>query len=190
MLIIINFFYRILIKQDEAKRIKDNIKELNEKSKQERKAGNMEKSTQYMKEAMSENSKVMRMTMKPMIVSFIIVIIFLPWLASVYGDSLVPINNNTGNFTIDGKTYGVIKDGSNVKLNELNIDCATPCIQKIDKFNWKITSENNNVKFARVLVTLPIPLPIFGAYLGWLGWYILASIPIMIIIRKLLKINV
>lgn len=188
MLIIINFFYRVLVKQDEAKRAKDNIKELSKKMKLEQKAGNLDKSKQYMKESMSENSKVMRMTMKPMLVSFVIVILFLPFLSLVYGDHLVALNNNTGNFTIDGKTYDIIKDGNN--LNISNNICATPCVQKLDNINWKISEGNDNVKFARILVTLPIPLPIFGDYLGWLGWYILISIPLMIIIRKLLKINI
>jgi uncharacterized membrane protein (DUF106 family) len=187
MIIVINIFYRVLIKQDEAKRVKDNIKELTEKSKQERKAGNMDKSMQYTKEAMSENSKVMRMTMKPMLVSFVVVILFLPFLSAVYGDHLVALNNNAGNFTFNENVYDIVKDGSNLKIS--GNDCASPCMQKIDNIDWKITSENNNVKFARVLVMLPIALPIFGAYIGWLGWYILVSIPVMIVIRKLLKIN-
>lgn len=187
IIIIINIFYRVLIKQDEAKRVKDNIKELTEKSKQERKAGNMDKSMQYTKEAMSENSKVMRMTMKPMLVSFIIVILFLPFLSTVYGDHLVTMNNDVGNFTFNENVYDVVKDGSNLKIN--NIDCSSPCVQNIENVDWKISMENENVKFAHILVTLPIALPFFGLYLGWLGWYILVSIPIMIVTRKLLKIN-
>ena len=51
-------------------------------------------------------------------------------------------------------------------------------------FNW------DRVKLAMVVVSLPIRLPVFGYNLGWLGWYFLVSIPLVILIRKLMKIYV
>jgi uncharacterized membrane protein (DUF106 family) len=191
IIILINIFYRILINQSEAKQLKDNVRELNKQMKEVQKAGDMEKTKQLMGEVMRENSKLMRMTMKPMIVSFIIIILFLPWLAVVYNDIFVPIDNNgLGNLTISENMYKIEKDGSNVKIGELNVDCNMPCTERIEDFDWKIHEEDKDIKFARAVVKLPIAFPIFGEYLGWLGWYILISIPIMIIVRKLLKINV
>ncbi|MEM7819654.1 MAG: EMC3/TMCO1 family protein [Candidatus Aenigmatarchaeota archaeon] len=189
IIIIINIFYKILINQNEAKQIKDNIKEMNKKMKEEQKAGNKEKVNQLMKEIMTENSKIMRMTMKPMLISFIIVIIFLPWLATVYGDKIIAADSNMS-LSIGDKTYPIEKYENKIKISELSIDCNMPCVQKIENYYWKIYQENENIKFARISARLPIVLPIFGAYLGWLGWYILVSIPIMMIIRKLMKIYV
>jgi len=39
------------------------------------------------------------------------------------------------------------------------------------------------------VITLPYSLPIWGNSLGWLGWYILASFPISMFLRKLLRLS-
>tara|TARA_B100001971_G_C18243476_1_gene572544 strand:- start:905 stop:1465 length:561 start_codon:yes stop_codon:yes gene_type:complete len=39
------------------------------------------------------------------------------------------------------------------------------------------------------LVALPFTLPKFGSTLGWLGWYILCSFPMSILIKKLFKLE-
>tara|TARA_Y100000031_G_C8169501_1_gene361053 strand:- start:209 stop:742 length:534 start_codon:yes stop_codon:yes gene_type:complete len=39
------------------------------------------------------------------------------------------------------------------------------------------------------LIALPFTLPKFGATLGWLGWYILCSLPMSVLIKKILKIE-
>lgn len=191
IVVIINIFYKILINQKEAKELKERVRLLNDEMKQARKAGEMEKYKQLTGDTMKENSKLMRMTMKPMLVSFIIVIIFLPWLAAphVYGDIFVPVDDNGfGNLTTSDNTYVIQKTNDNVKIEQLNIDCSMPCVEEIEDFDWKVHEEDKKVKFARAIVTMPFPLPIFGSYLGWLGWYIIVSIPVMVIARKLMKI--
>jgi len=190
IIIVINVFYRILINQRDAKQLKENVKELNKKMKEEQKAGNTEKVKEIMSDVMKENSRLMRMTMKPMIVSFVIVIVFLPWLAGVYGDMTVATVNGTGNLTIMNRTYLVEENQNSIKINELNINCTLPCEKAIENFDWRIKKESGNIKFSRAVVRMPFELPVFGYYLGWLGWYILVSIPVMIITRKLMKINV
>ena len=64
IIIIINIGYKFLVNQQEAKQIKDRIKELNETLKKEQKEGNTSKVTEIMSETMKENSKLMRLTMK------------------------------------------------------------------------------------------------------------------------------
>ena len=73
ILILINLCYRFLINQQEAKQLKERTKELNKQMKEERKQGNTERANELMKDVMTENSKLMRMTMKPMLVSFVII---------------------------------------------------------------------------------------------------------------------
>ncbi len=40
------------------------------------------------------------------------------------------------------------------------------------------------------LVMLPFVLPVFGAKLGWLGWYIMCSFPASSLMRKALKMDI
>ncbi len=128
LLILINVFYRILVNQTKAKQTKDLITELSKKMKESQKAGNTEESKKAMSQLMQEQGSLMRMSMKPMLVSLVIVVIFLPEMSNIYGSTYV--------------------------------------------------------------ANLPFALPYVGASLGWLGWYILFSIPAAILIRKLLKISV
>lgn len=39
------------------------------------------------------------------------------------------------------------------------------------------------------LVALPFTLPKFGSTLGWLGWYILCSFPMSVLLKKIFKIE-
>ncbi|MBI2579531.1 MAG: DUF106 domain-containing protein [Candidatus Aenigmarchaeota archaeon] len=128
MLVIINIFYRILVNQTKAKETKDLIAELSKKMKESQKSGNTEESKKAMSQMMQEQGALMRMSMKPMIISMIIVIIFLPLLSGVYPGTTV--------------------------------------------------------------ARLPVPLPVVNGAVGWLGWYIIFSIPAAIVIRKIMKISV
>ena len=127
-LLIINVCNKLLVNQTKAKEIKQNIKEINKRMKLEQKKGNTGKVSEIMSETMKENSKLMRMQMKPLIVSMLIIILFLSSLSSQY----------------------------------VNVTIAL----------------------------LPFPLPFLGTSLGWFSWYLLVSIPIALLLRKLLKIAV
>ncbi len=128
ILVLINIFYRILVNQTKAKEAKDTIAELSKKMKENQKSGNKEEASKAMSRMMQEQGALMRMSMKPMIVSLVIVIIFLPVLSGLY----------------------------------------------------------NGITVA----SLPLPLPMVNQSVGWLGWYIIFSIPAAIVIRKLMKISV
>src|SRR3989344_5103296 len=128
LLVLINIFYRILVNQTKAKQTKDLISELSKKMKELQKAGKAEEAKKAMSQMMQEQGSMMRMSMKPMLVSLVIVVIFLPEMSNIYGSVSV--------------------------------------------------------------ANLPFTLPYVGASLGWLGWYIIFSIPAAIVIRKLLKISV
>ncbi len=193
ILFIINIFYKVLINQRIAKSIKDRQKEISRKMQEERKAGNTDKMNAMMKESLQENSKLMRMTMKPMIVSFIVVIIFLPWLYTIYGDVTATAQNSTGVVALGGAnhTFAISGDTINVEgASEYTGKCDARCLT-IDGRHYEIMKEGGDiVKFAPVVAVLPFALPLLGYTVGWLGWYILVSIPLVIIIRKLMKIYV
>lgn len=192
VLVLINIFYRILINQNDAKQLKEKTKELNKQMKEAQKTGNKDEVNKAMSEVMRENSKLMRMTMKPMIISFIIVILLLPWMADSYGDRIVALGNSTGEMNYQGTKYQIEKtdNGVIVKTATQSISCTFPCTEKIDKNLFEISKQDTNAKFMPVVALLPISLPFIGNVLGWLGWYILVSIPLVILIRKFMKIYV
>ncbi|MDI6721369.1 MAG: EMC3/TMCO1 family protein [Candidatus Aenigmarchaeota archaeon] len=128
ILFVINIFYRVLVDQNKAKETKERVNELSKKMKESQKSGSKEDANKAMSQMMQEQGRLMRMSMKPMIVSLIIVIIFLPVLAGLY----------------PGKT----------------------------------------------VARLPLPLPVVNSAVGWLGWYIIFSVPGAILTRKLMKINI
>lgn len=192
ILFIINIFYKLLINQRAAKAIKDRQKELSKKMQEERKAGNTDKMNALMKESLGENSKLMRMTMKPMIVSFVVVIIFLPWLNGVYGDVASPVQNNTGMVALAGANYTFSASGNDISVegaSDYKGQCDGRCLLINDRA-YEVRKEGNTAIFAPIVATLPFALPLLGYTTGWLGWYILVSIPLVIILRKLMKIYV
>lgn len=191
ILIVINLFYRFLINQSEAEKIKNRINELNNEMKTYKDDKNRQK--ELMSEILKENNKIMRMTLKPMLISFIIVILFLPFLAASYGDKYVLVNN-TANVTIDNEVYVVQKNDGNLQLTGKNsFSCSLPCRETINagmKSKWNIKQEGDNIKFERIVALLPFSLPFFGDDLGWIAWYLITSIPLMILIRKMMGIKV
>jgi uncharacterized membrane protein (DUF106 family) len=189
ILVLINIFYKILIKQHEAKELKEKTKELNRQMKEAQKAGNKDESNKLLSEMMRENSRLMRMTMKPMIVSFIIVILLLPWPAGVYGDKFVKMENNAGELDFQGTKYQVQATDNKISINQVEL-CTMPCTEKIGSMLFEVNQESDNIKFAPVIALLPVSLPFVGNSLGWLGWYILTSIPLAVLIRKFMKIYV
>jgi len=168
-MVLINIFYKILIKQRDAKALKERVNAIRDEMKAAQKERNTDKTGELMKEFLSNQNKLMRMTLKPMLVSFIIFILILPLINGMFGDVSVPAADGAGNVTLGGATYVTTKTGANLTASDARKD---------------------KVVFARVITHLPVPLPYFGSMLGWLGWYFLCSIPLALIVRRLLKIYV
>ncbi len=212
ILILINLCYRFLVNQQESKQIKEKVKELNKQMKEEQKKGNKDRVNELMKETMIGQNKLMRMTMKPMLVSFVLVILFLPSLSSNYADHIAAIEQNTGNITIDNELYLIHleNDKVNVTKGGLTVFSFTSAItEKIGNNEYLISHEKQGcmlffcnqerIKFSRIIAKTPVPVPVFPSMssiitvnkkeFGWLGWYFLISIPFAILIRKMLKIS-
>ncbi len=185
ILVIINIFYKVLIKQDDAKALKERSKEISKEMKEAQKAGKTEESKKLMGEMMNNNSKLMRMTMKPMLVSLIVVMIFLPTMNTFYGDKFAGVDD--GQISLHGVDYDfAVEDGS---ISVAGEDCNN-CIVKLGDSPYRIALQDETVKFAQVVATTPIAFPVLGDSFGWLGWYIITSFPIVVITRKFMKIHV
>lgn len=83
--------YRFLLDQKKIKEIREKIHEISNKIKEEQKSGNMEKANELLIQSMKLNNEMMRLTFKPMILAFIIVILFLPWIAHEYGSVVIKL---------------------------------------------------------------------------------------------------
>ena len=188
--IIINIFYKILVKQNDAKQIKARVKEVQTQAKEARKSGDMKRSSELMSEAMKENSKMMRLTMKPMLVSMVIVIVVLPLVAELYNDIPVSIDSaGLGVLKIDSQSYALQRNVNELKINDFV--CNMPCVtNNIAGYKWKVLPSASGIVFARIVSTTPITIPYFGNNFGWLGWYIISYIPLMIVTRRLMKIAI
>jgi len=123
---ITTIIYRFLMNQDEAREIKNQQKEKQEKMKELQKT-NPTEANKVMNEVLRLSNKQFKIMMKPMIVSFLLVIIILPLLPGL---------------------------------------------------------------FPGVVVNLPFSLPFLGNDFGWLAWYIIVSIPLNSIFRRLLGVEI
>src|SRR3989338_3125690 len=153
--IIINIFYKILVKQNDAKQIKARVKEVQTQAKEARKSGDMKRSSELMSEAMKENSKMMRLTMKPMLVSMVIVIVFLPLIAELYKDVPVAIDSaGLGVLKIDSQSYALQRNVNELKINDFV--CNMPCVtNNIAGYKWKVLPSASGIVFARIVSTTP-----------------------------------
>ena len=189
-LFIINLCYRFLMNQKEAKAIKERTKELNSQMKIAQKAGEKEKVSQLMSDMLKENNRLMKMSLKPMLVSMVLVILILPSLGVTYSD--VAAKQDANNVTLNNNNYQLTISGDNVTLSSggIALTCMLPCTeQDIGGDVWNLQKDGDNVKFARVVAVTPVPLPFIGSDRGWFSWYLIVSIPLMILMRKILKIS-
>ncbi len=77
--------YRFLIHHEKMKEIKERVNALNERAKEEQKNGNTEKANELMMEVMKLQGQMMKHMSKPLLLGWIVVFIFLPWISQQYG---------------------------------------------------------------------------------------------------------
>ncbi len=185
LIFVINLGYKFLIKQEEAKIIKERQKELNKQAKEENKKGNSQKSNELLNEMLKENGKLMKMTMKPMLVSMVLVILVLPWVASNYGDIYTQLNATS--FSLSGKEIPIIVNNDKITIEGKDYEYGKNV--QFEGNNWKI-NKTDKIEFVKIIALLPVSLPYVNDDLGWLGWYFVVSLPAMIIMRKLMGIYI
>ncbi|NIM47307.1 MAG: DUF106 domain-containing protein [Candidatus Aenigmarchaeota archaeon] len=189
IIFVTTLIYKFLINQNEIRELKEKLKEKQAKTKELQKT-NPEEAKRIMTETLKLSNKQFRMTMKPMMISLILIIIVLPFLAEMYGDKIVTLENNKGSLTLDEKTYDL--ELTEEKLILENTECKIPCNdQAIGDYKWDINLEGeNSVKFSRIVVLLPFSLPFFGNDFGWLFWYILTSLILNSLFRRILGVEI
>ncbi len=85
---------KFLVNQQEMKKAKKDMEFFRNKASHAQKAGDLKKSNEYMSEMMKASSRQFRHNMKPMLFSFVIVILAASWFAVTYAGVkiLSPVN--------------------------------------------------------------------------------------------------
>lgn len=207
VLVVINVFYRILINQDEVLDIKDRMKHLEEESKKNK--NDPEKTKEYFGKIMDENRKLTKLSLKPMLVSFAIIMVMLPIISIFYTDFSAPLDtNNMGNVTI-GSFYLVKLDNNTVNLlqnDTIALNCTIPCMKQIDGKMFNIHNESvevdgqkeEHIRFSRIVIETPVSenfmravtFGFLGRDLGWIWLYIMLSMPLTIVVKKLMGVKI
>jgi len=189
ILFVINIFYRVLIDQNKVVELKERVKDYQKEMKQHR--DDSARTKEIMSKMMEVQKDMSKMTMKPLLVSFVIILIFMPFLAGFYSDHTISLADGTGILELDD-SYTVQKmDDGLLISNGDTFTCETlPCNKVIEGKYWKIFSNDDKVVFMRTVVLTPIPIPFVGDELTWIWWYIMLSIPLSIIIKKLLGVRI
>ena len=194
---VFSIMYKILVDQKKIKFIRREMKSVQEKINNARKKGDENKMRELWTKSMGLNNEQMMMNMKPMIVSMVFVMLILPWLAGMYGDISSSVENNSGMLSFDGveQQFSVVEDNDNwvIMLDSgellhngetIDINDKTLTVSIPDDYE-----KDNIVKFKKFRVKLPFSLPYFGSVLGWLGYYIIISMPATYLFRKMLGVE-
>ncbi|MBS3054617.1 MAG: DUF106 domain-containing protein [Candidatus Aenigmarchaeota archaeon] len=197
MALILSLSQKFLVNQDEARRLKDRMASLNKEMKA--KQNDKEAYSRIMDDYMKENSVLMRMSMKPSLLAFVLFIfIFIPTLEHSYGDRHAILTEGIGNVTLGAVSYAVsYADG---KASVDGAECTVPCEKEVNGIGWEMRHEPpstalfvihtpERMVFSRVIARLPIALPLAGENVSWTGWYLISLIPFVMLFRKIMKIS-
>ena len=191
---ITSLIYYFLIDKEEFKRVKEKLKELQKESRRLQKE-NPKKAEELMKEILQLTHKQMMMNMKPMFATLFIVIIFLPWIASIsfihlslnddmkarFSPKFFTTSKTSYNIEIRDKTFYIPLDGKILKIPEEGVFKLGSNYYRVNR----IDSENRKVELGLV-VKPPFPIPFFSYGFGWLMWYILCSSVLLYTFRRAL----
>lgn len=194
---IITVVYRIFTKPEEIRKIKEEMKFYKEKANEAQKRKDVKKSQEYLSEMMKASQKQFKSNMKPMMVSMIVVIFLLGFIHQNYSGIVIETNEDgIGYFSFMDFNHSVRIENENVRIDvNDNGDFSDEesysegGVALIGNTNWQVFPEKENKASMYLLIGMPFPLPFFGYYLNWLGWYILCTLPATWIFRKFLGVE-
>ncbi len=185
----LSMVYKIFTNQKELKGMNEELKEMNSKFKEAQKNKDQKELMKLQGKMLEINSKKMKNTMKPMMISFLIIIpVFVYVFPTLYGDLVVELDDSMeGVMEFGGIEKSLQVSGEDVLVEGRKIE-GTLAMGDSEFALKQLDEDKKVVSFKRIVVELPFSLPIWGSHIGWLGWYILVSIPLTTTIRKLLGI--
>lgn len=195
---IISIVYYLLMDVDAYQELKEKREALNKKMKEARNEGDTEQANEHMKEMASMQKEFFMLMMKPMLASMVLFFFLLPWMYTTFTPivTMSPADSGyEGTLQYNGYSQSMSISGSNATTVQIGgSDYEVGETFSMDGLRWKVLNINTDgeqatTKFAAEIVPLPVALPLVGDELGWLGTYILVSIPFTFIFRKMLGIQ-
>ncbi len=186
--LLLTLAYGLLVDQEKMRTIRTEMQKIQKKIKKAQDSGNQKAMERHANESLRLANEQLRMMLRFYVGSMVVIVLVFPWIAHAFGPVTVLLENgNTNTVTVP---LSMIYGGNHtmpVPGNEsttLEIDTPSGL--------WKVqVSEKQEDNKTMLLVKpfearLPFPLPFVGDTVGWLGFYILASIPVSMFTRKLL----
>jgi len=196
--------YLVLVDQQKMKRIKAEIKETQEKMKKAQKEGNDKEIKALFSNSMKSQNEMMSLTLKPIIASMLIFLIVIPWMYTNYGDISVKIIDGKGAFTyhdvghnisVSGTKFTILGENQTYdfgyKIEFAGKTWGTSYKPDARGFfeKWRNVPVYSTLTFENVRFKLPFHFPGIGDKVGWLGLYIIISIPSTMLFRKILGVD-
>ncbi len=192
---------KLMVNQDKLKHVKAEMKKIQAEIKKAKGKNNDKELSKLWEKSMKINHQQLTMVLKPMVVSMLLIFMVFPWMKFAYGDVVSPINDSSVVFTYSdfetafdvGETTDglpVVIDstsGKSYKIGDKVVILGREWI--IDYKEAKNEDDPPSIVFKTMKVKLPVSVPFVGQFVGWLGFYIIVSIPATIILRKLLRVQ-
>ncbi|QGA80960.1 EMC3/TMCO1 family protein [Candidatus Nanohalobium constans] len=196
-----------LLDHEKAEKIQDKISEKQEKMKEARENDNHEKASKHTKDVFKHNQEFMLLNMKPMIGTMLFVALIFPWLGATFAPT-AQITQTTGqmyegNFTYAQTQTPITVDNTTetpvLQVDNQSIEPGEAA--KINGFKWTYkgikektpgffsNTEGTVANFNGKFIQLPFTLPWIGGALNWLGFYIIITMPMTLILNKTLGIQ-
>lgn len=187
---------RLMINPEDMKHIKEKVKQLQQLTKEARSEGKDKKVKELFEKNMEYSNRMMKLQMKPLLVSMLFVLFILPWLGANYGDVQIPLKDNAATHQTKFETVQL-----SVNPEGKTILFASPLVAQVQDGgkvtfrgrDWPVdyVPEKNKVVLENIKFTMPVGIPLLASdgIIGWLGMYILISISSTILFRKLLGVD-
>ncbi len=88
---ILALIYRVLIKPEDMRRIKEDMKFLREKVNSAQRSGNQDEVKRYSSDMMKASQEQFKVSMKPMFASMILFFFFLGWINTTYAEMMITL---------------------------------------------------------------------------------------------------
>jgi len=216
MAAIVSLVYALLIDKERFNEIREKQSAYQDKIKEARDEGEMEKANKLLQENMGMQKEFMKVSMKPIIGSMLLFFLMIPWVLNTFVpvQQFSPMADTTGlNQTVEGAWSGELSYyNGQYRLGEAQIhnhtDGSVTLVHDGETYfgGDKITLDglrfqigaidlpadeggDAEVKLSHVFLPLPVGLPLAGDSFEWLGFYIIFQIPFTFLFRKMLGVQ-
>lgn len=193
--------YKLLMDTEEFNRLKQKMKDLQNKSKEAQKEGKQDEAMKLMKKSTKHQMEFMKTQLKPMMATLVLAFLLFPWLGHTFGKAY---DLNQENGVYKGKfTYRELEAPIEVQnSNSTVINIGGNEVKEVGDYinveggNWQVKGLNINeeegtgrLDMSLVFIPLPVSIPFIGESFEAVGFYIIILFPLSTLFRKLMGVQ-